>query len=159
INKPQTILNRKLGFNAPLDVMEPSTNAAESADVIKNNPMTKTANKLEMRGSGNCSNMANNVSSTSLVASYAKGKIPCSSIFNAVPPKIENHTIARTAGTTNTPIINSRIVLPFEIRAINNPTNGDQDICQAQKKIVFAPSHSFDSKGLIVRDMGTIFER
>src|SRR5699024_6199426 len=75
INKPQTILNRKLGFNAPLDVMEPSTNAAESADVIKNNPMTKTANKLEMRGSGNCSNMANNVSSTSLVASSAKGKI------------------------------------------------------------------------------------
>ena len=47
-------------------------------------------------------------------------------------PKIENHTNDARAGASITPIINSRIVLPFEIRAINTPTNGPQAINQAQ---------------------------
>ena len=63
---------------------------------------------------------------------------------------------ARTVGTNNTPAINSRIDLPFEILAINKPTNGDQDICQAQKNIVFAPNHSLSIKGVIVKDISTI---
>src|SRR5699024_5147944 len=134
--------------------MEPSTKAAESADVIKNKPMTATANKLVIIPIGSCSSIANKVNSTSADASSASGKMPSNSIFNAVPPKVENHKTANRVGTSNTPIMNSRIVLPLEIRAINNPTNGDQDMCQAQKKMVFAPSHSFSSKGLMVSDMG-----
>src|SRR5699024_7414005 len=98
------------------------------------------------------------VSSTSFAAISASGNRPANSIFNAVPPKTENQTTARTDGTTNTPMMNSLIVLPFEILAINRPTKGDQDICHAQKKIVFTPSHSFDSNGFIVNDIEIIFE-
>src|SRR5699024_10637514 len=122
INKPQIIFNLKAGFNEPPEVMDPSTKAAESAEVIKKSPMTATANKLEIIESGNCSSIANNVSSTSFAAISASGKRPANSIFNAVPPKVENQTIASTDGTTNTPMMNSLIVLPFEILAINRPT-------------------------------------
>ena len=37
-----------------------------------------------------------------------------------------------TLGTTSTPIANSRMVRPREMRARNMPTKGDQEIHQAQ---------------------------
>ena len=39
------------------------------------------------------------------------------------------------------PTINSRILRPRETLAINIPTNGDQEIHQAQYKIVQPPIH------------------
>ena len=50
----------------------------------------------------------------------------------AVLPKTVNHKIPNKLGIINTPKINSRIVRPLEIRAINNPTNGAQEHHQAQ---------------------------
>ncbi len=50
----------------------------------------------------------------------------------AMVPKIANHTNEPKAGTSNTPVTNSLIVLPREIRAMNTPTNGAQAIHQAQ---------------------------
>src|SRR5699024_7788221 len=57
-----------------------------------------------------------------------------------------------------TPAINSRIVRPREIRAINNPINGAQDICHAQKKMVFLPNHSFPENGFNVKLIGIKLE-
>src|SRR5690625_3378278 len=79
---------------------------------------------------------------------------PNISKLRAVPPKVVNQMIARRAGTSKTPAINSLTVLPREIRAINNPIKGAQEICQAQKKIVFVPSHSLSEKGVNVKLIG-----
>ena len=49
-----------------------------------------------------------------------------------VPPTIANHTNPNPVGAATTPITNSRIVRPREIRATNMPTNGAQEIHQAQ---------------------------
>ena len=43
-----------------------------------------------------------------------------------------NHTSDTSDGTSTTENTNSRIVRPREIRARNMPTNGDQEIHQAQ---------------------------
>src|SRR5699024_6469392 len=45
-------------------------------------------------------------------------------------------------------------VRPFDIRAINNPIKGAHEICQAQKKMVFVPSHSLSEKGVSVSAIG-----
>src|SRR5699024_1956446 len=103
---------------------------------------------------GKASKVANNASSTSLVTSSARPPPPKSSTCNAVPPNVTNQRIAIIEGMSNTPAINSRIVRPREIRAINNPINGAQDICQAQKKMVFLPNHSFPENGFNVKLIG-----
>src|SRR5699024_12569868 len=54
----------------------------------------------------------------------------------ALPPSTENHRKVTSVGTSNTPETNSRTVRPREIRAMNTPTNGDQEIHQTQKKMV-----------------------
>jgi hypothetical protein len=43
-----------------------------------------------------------------------------------------NQTKVSSAGTNSTPPMNSRIVRPREMRAMNMPTNGDQEIHQPQ---------------------------
>ena len=47
-------------------------------------------------------------------------------------PKAENQIKLRTVGAKSTTVKNSRIVRPFEIRAIKTPTKGDQEIHHAQ---------------------------
>ena len=49
-----------------------------------------------------------------------------------IVPNIANQTKEPRAGTKVTPIINSLIVLPLDILAINTPTNGAQAIHHAQ---------------------------
>src|SRR5699024_4767049 len=72
----------------------------------------------------------------------ARPPFPYISICRPVEPNVVNQIKASTAGAMSTPAINSRMVLPLEILAINKPINGAQEICHAQKKIVLAPSHS-----------------
>ena len=50
----------------------------------------------------------------------------------AEPPKIANQTRLTTLGTSITPLTNWRMVRPRQIRAMNMPTNGVQEIHQAQ---------------------------
>ena len=52
--------------------------------------------------------------------------------MNAVPPNTANQNVQIRVGTNTTPKINSFIVRPLEIRAINVPTNGDQEIHHPQ---------------------------
>ena len=50
----------------------------------------------------------------------------------AVLPNTVIHKKVKPVGTSSTPMANSRTVRPREIRAINMPTNGDQEIHHAQ---------------------------
>ena len=52
--------------------------------------------------------------------------------YRAVPPMIVNHRKVSAVGTSRTPVMNSRTVRPLEIRAMNTPTKGDQEIHQPQ---------------------------
>src|SRR5699024_3822665 len=56
-------------------------------------------------------------------------------------PNVENHKRLTTVGTIRIPDKNSLIVLPFDTRAINIPTNGAHAIHQAQKKMVQSLTH------------------
>ena len=50
----------------------------------------------------------------------------------AVSPNTVNHAKLKPAGANSTPNTNSRSVRPREMRAMNMPTNGDQEIHQPQ---------------------------
>ena len=50
----------------------------------------------------------------------------------APPPKMANQMRETTEGTNMTPVTNCRMVRPREIRAMNMPTKGVQEIHQAQ---------------------------
>ncbi|CAM4525081.1 hypothetical protein NONI108955_43070 [Nocardia ninae] len=50
----------------------------------------------------------------------------------ALPPMMQNHTTVTPLGTSSTPMRNSRMVRPREMRAMKVPTNGAQDNHQAQ---------------------------
>src|SRR5699024_5721159 len=113
---------------------------------------------LVNKPSGNSDNMAKRASSTSPVTSLAMSLVPYNSICNAVPPNVVNQMIASSAGTRSTPPINPLIVRPREILAINNPINGAQEMCQAQKNIVFLPSQPLSEKGVSVKLIGITFE-
>src|SRR5699024_2696197 len=129
----------------------PRTNVAESADVIKKMKIRINDNPLVIMPSGNSANIANNANSTSWFTNSEIPPAPFISTSNAVVPNVVNQISARTEGASKTPVTNSLIVRPLEIRAINKPTKGAQDICQAQKKIVLAPSHPLSFSGVKVK--------
>src|SRR5699024_3468867 len=109
---------------------------AESAEVTKN-VATKIIERTDSNVvNGNCSSVTNNALVISSSTSWAIFVPLCKSLYKAVPPKVAIQIIARTGGTATTPPMNSRIVLHFETRATNTPTNGDQAIAQAQYNIV-----------------------
>ncbi len=83
--------------------------------------------------SGNWSRKANSASGTLVVAVSETMVVrpdSCSQI--AVLPNTVIHTSVKPVGTNSTPRTNSRIVRPREMRAMNMPTKGDQEIHQAQ---------------------------
>ncbi|MNH29349.1 hypothetical protein D3C72_1228300 [compost metagenome] len=51
---------------------------------------------------------------------------------SAVLPKIDSQARVKPSGISNTPLTSWRTVRPLEIRAMNMPTNGPQEIHQAQ---------------------------
>ena len=57
---PQTTFTPPLGKSDPYEVCIPSTNVAESADVIKKIVTSNSAMKLNIAPSGNSLNIANN---------------------------------------------------------------------------------------------------
>ena len=58
--------------------------------------------------------------------------VPPACAVMAAPPKIANHTRVTVLGIRMTPETNSLMVRPRLIRAMNMPTNGVQEIHQAQ---------------------------
>ena len=57
---------------------------------------------------------------------------PTSSEWSAAPPMIVNQMNVTALGISSTPVTNSRIVLPREMRAMKTPTNGAQLTHHAQ---------------------------
>ena len=66
------------------------------------------------------------------VKPLASSPTPFAAWSIAVVPKTVNQIMLTATGMSRTAAMNSRIVLPFEMRAINIPTNGDQEIHHAQ---------------------------
>jgi hypothetical protein len=81
--------------------------------------------------SGNSSRRVKSATSGWATAS-ARFAWPVSWRSIAAPPRIANQTKLTPLGTSSTPITNSRIVRPLEMRARNVPTNGAQDIHHTQ---------------------------
>src|SRR5699024_9860643 len=101
---------------------------AESAEVMKN-MSTNTIEAIDNQNeNGNCSNIWKfRISIACCVRS-----VPLCCTLVAVVPIVANQIEQITVGTTNTPRINSRIVLFRDTRAINIPTNGAHEIHHAQ---------------------------
>ena len=93
---------------------------------------------------GMVSKKTNSAVETSFCTASAMAVFPfiTSSIDTELKAEIQRQVTM--VGTINTPKINCRIVLPFEIRAIKVPTKGDQAIHQPQF------SYSFHLKTLLL---------
>ena len=120
------------GFMSPLLDSMARTKAAESAEVMKNEPMSRIATSETTVLIGNCSKVMNRavlMFSATAAPMFPPWKI---SRLIAAPPSTENHRKHRTLGTMSTPATNSRIVRPLEMRAMNVPTHMTHIIHQAQ---------------------------
>ena len=126
---PQIIFTLFGGVNEPYVDCMPNTKVAESAEVMKNDAIRIIATTEIKNDKGIALNISKIVSS---VLAFAKSAIPSRCILIAVVPKVVNQMAPRSVGANRTPIINSRIVLPFDTRAMNMLTNGAQEIHQAQ---------------------------
>src|SRR5699024_2142373 len=128
VRTPQMADSHGVASERPFWDMEPITVDAESAEGTKQEdsrimPITAAT---EPPGK-DCSRLN---SSASVVSPTMER--PVCSRWIAVPPKMENQMVDTPAGTSKTPMQNSRTLRPREIRAKNMPTNGDQEIHHAQ---------------------------
>src|SRR5690606_15627528 len=114
-----------------LDI-ELSTSTAESAEVTKKITSSRMLRPDSSADSGRASYMVNRTFSGPLASAPAMSTPPKICPHSAVPPKTENHAKPSRLGTTTTPSTNSRTVRPYDTRAMNAPTNGDQEIHHAQ---------------------------
>src|SRR5690606_15019455 len=108
------------------------TKIPESADVTKKIMMIAITTKLTIEESGRYSKNLNinaaGLDANSLSLPIATFRSNQTALF----PKIVIQKKLNTLGMINTAPTNSRIVLPLEILAINNPTYGDHEIHHAQ---------------------------
>src|SRR5690606_26047783 len=78
-----------------------------------------------------------NIRASGLLANWLNAPLATlTSNHIALLPKTDIHIKLNKVGIIKTATINSLIVLPFEILAINNPTSGDHEIHHAQYNIV-----------------------
>ena len=129
VPRPHIAVTGRAATRRPLWLMVPITVEAESAEVMKNVASRIIAMTDDTAPPGNVCSREN--SWPSEVPSPQIDSPACSSEM-AEPPKMENHTSDTTDGTITTVKMNSRMVRPREMRAMNMPTNGDQDTHQAQ---------------------------
>src|SRR5699024_6542877 len=119
---PQTILVLADGYSDSFDVCMPSTNVAESADVMKNEDTRMIAKIDNGILSGNSLKIANScVSGPKLNISG----VPLAT-FIPVTTNTVNQMIPIVVGTIRSAITNSRTVRPLDTRAMKVPTNGLQ---------------------------------
>ena len=100
----------------------------EKPKIVKLTKMTFPVDIIE--ASGNGLSISNNFNSRE--ASFTGADASAMTWKMAVPPNAPIHKIDTSVGITMTQNTNSRMVRPFETRAINMPTKGDQEIHQAQ---------------------------
>lgn len=117
------------GVNEPFVDCIPRTKVAESAEVTKNEAIKIIAATERSNDQGIASNISKMVNS---VLNFVKSTMPLIWISIAVVPNAENQNAPRIVGAMRTPVKNSRIVRPFETRAMNILTNGAHEIHHAQ---------------------------
>ena len=110
------------------------TKMPESADVTKN-VMIRTTHMIVIKDKNGPEIISPNVTNSlavfeaPIIAPFAS---PVSSRSIAVPPRIVIYAKHTNAGAITHPMMNSRTVRPREMRARNNPTNGENAIHHAQ---------------------------
>ena len=109
------------------------TREPESEEVTKKVTIKSVASSEANVVNGRRSRNTNNAVGMCVVTAETISP-PCAlnSINRAELPNTLNQRKVKPAGIKSTPRMNSRMVLPREILAMNMPTNGDQDIHQAQ---------------------------
>ena len=100
--------------------------------MTKNETTRSTPSSDAAPDSGKDSSMANIPVAMSFSTAPARSFTPPSCRFRAVPPNTDIHRKESNDGTATTPTIISRTDRPLEMRAMNMPTNGDQEIHQPQ---------------------------
>ena len=121
------------GFSAPPELMISMTKEPESEEVTKNVTISIVANAEVIVVNGSCSS-STKIAVGILVSTAVASPIPAACISSHSPllPNTVNQRNVKPDGTSNTPRINSRMVRPREMRAMNMPTNGDHDTHHAQ---------------------------
>ncbi len=123
-----------------------TTSEPESAEVTKNTTTISTATVDSTLDSGNCSRKANSASELSWPTVSARLVRPsCMIMWMAPLPNTVIHSRVKPAGTKHHPGDELADGPPRETRAMNMPTNGDQDIHQPQYSRVQPPSQSVGS--------------
>ena len=101
------------------------TKAPESEEVTKKVRMMVIARPINNFENGNCSKKTNSETAISLLMAVLNEFGSINSWYKAALPKTPIHKNTIDEGTNTVPIRNSWIDLPYDILAINNPTNGD----------------------------------
>lgn len=112
------------GSISPFEVIMLNEYVAESADVTKKIASKAITNTDSSLLNGYFSNTMNTAVSGEATIFINSARLQSPETFKAMVPKTESQIIVKTVGAITVPIINSRIVLPLEILAINIPTNG-----------------------------------
>ena len=121
------------GFGSPLWAIMSITKAPESALVMKKIDTSTTAMPDSSAPAGSWLKVSNSAVFGSMSPVPPVKSTPSrTALYSAVPPMIVNHRNVSAVGTSSTPVMNSRTVRPLEMRAMNTPTKGDQEIHQPQ---------------------------
>src|SRR5690606_5149105 len=120
------------GSGSPPAVRMLTTSEPESAEVTKKIAITTIAVIVMSMLRGSCSKSTKITVAISACTASTRPASPASSKLIAVLPNTTIQKNVVSDGASSTPAMNSRIVRPREIRAINIPTNGDQLIHQPQ---------------------------
>ncbi len=116
----------------PREAMLSTTKAPESAEVTKNTAMSTMVSQATGLNQGRYSKKRNSSASTFEAVCPNAPMATWVSIQMALLPKAVIHSRLKAVGTSSTPVTNWRMVRPREMRAMNMPTKGDQEIHQAQ---------------------------
>lgn len=134
INTPQITLTMLDGLS-PSDVIMPRTKTAESAEVTRNMTIRTSISTDNNVYNGNSFNKTKMAVVTSCETASDMAVPWNKSMYNPVPPKMAIHTNPIAGGTTITPITNSLIVLPFQIRATRNRRKETRQSPMPNKKL------------------------
>jgi hypothetical protein len=132
VRMPQKIVTGRAGLWTPRDDSMPMTSDAASAPLTKKSA-TSTITTSDVRPDrANCSSVVKSPISGAWATAVEMSAAPLSWRSIAAPPRIANQTKLTPLGISSTPSTNSPTVRPREMRAMNVPTKGAQEIHHAQ---------------------------
>ena len=131
ISTPSTTITTFDGVSEPREARVAITTDAASAPLMKNRAISRTQSAELSTGTGSASSAVNSDSS-GVAKAPTMSALPPRWSSMPVPPTTANQRNPKPVGAATTPITNSRIVRPREMRATNMPTKGAQETHQAQ---------------------------